>query len=116
MIDLFLDDARRCPKGFTLARSAEECIVLLKECEVRVLSLDYDLGWDEPTGLEVARHVAASGDYPPVIFLHTSSPAGRRLMYELLYTNKPEHVRLYNHPMPETVLLDIAEGKFEVEK
>lgn len=44
MIHLFLDDYRRCPQGFTLARNAEECLLMLKECEVGILSLDFDLG------------------------------------------------------------------------
>jgi len=110
LIHLYLDDARRCPKGFTLARTAEECIAILQASEVDILSLDYDLGWRNLTGADVARYIAVSGNYPNEIFLHTSSPAGRISMFETLYQAKPEHVRLHNGPMPEHLLYEIASG------
>lgn len=111
MINVYLDDVRPCPKGFVLARNAMECIELLRSCEVNVLSLDFDLGWDEPTGLEVARFIATENRYPGMIYLHTSSPAGRLQMYQTLYLRKPDHVSLYNHPMPEELLGKLAAGK-----
>ncbi|MFC3771926.1 cyclic-phosphate processing receiver domain-containing protein [Paenibacillus sp. GCM10012303] len=115
MIDLYLDDMRKCPKGFVLAKNAEECVELLRECEVRVLSLDFDLGWGAPNGMEVVRFLVVEQKYPAYIYLHSSSAAGRSAMYHMLYTNKPDHVRLFNHPMPEELLRLIASGKFEVE-
>ena len=45
MIHVYLDDLRPCPQGFTLAKDVKECISLLQECEVDILSLDHDLGW-----------------------------------------------------------------------
>jgi hypothetical protein len=115
VIYIYLDDLRPCPKHFVLARNAEECILMLKECEVGILSLDYDLGRDAPTGLDVARFIAAERRYPPVIFLHTSSLSGRQRMYETLYQNKPEHVRIYNHAMPHDWMVQAASGQFAVE-
>lgn len=115
MIDLYMDDARACPKGFVLAKNAAECTELLLGCDVRVLSLDYDLGWNEPTGMDVVRFIVTERKYPAVIYLHTSSAAGKQAMYQALYMNKPPHVRIYNHPAPERVLHQIAEGNFQVE-
>lgn len=115
LIDLYLDDTRRCPAGFVLTRNADECILLLKECEVRILSLDYDLGPGEPTGLEVARFIALHRKYADAIYLHTSSPSGRMLMYQTLYAAKPDHVRLYGHAIPDDVLRQLAAGRFELE-
>ncbi|GAA3404610.1 cyclic-phosphate processing receiver domain-containing protein [Paenibacillus hodogayensis] len=115
MIDLYLDDARPRPQGFVLARDVDECVELLRASPVRVLSLDYDLGWNRPNGMEVVRYIVSERTYPAVIYLHTSSASGRRLMYESLYANKPGHVRLYNHPVPDETLREIAEGKFRVE-
>ena len=45
MIHVYLDDLRPCPQGFALAKDAKECISLLQEFEVDILSLDHDLGW-----------------------------------------------------------------------
>lgn len=116
MIHLFLDDWRPCPKGFVLARTAEECILLLRECEVGILSLDFDLGWNEPTGLDVVRVMVTERLYPREIFLHSSSASGRQSMYQLLYPNKPEGVLLVNGPMGEDRLALAASGNFRMEK
>lgn len=104
MIHVYLDDYRPCPKGFVPARSAEECILLLQECDVDILSLDFDLGWHAPNGTAVAEWVARTGKYPKRIYLHTSSPAGRQHMYQLLYAQLPEGAYLHNGPMPDGVL------------
>ncbi|WP_248925593.1 cyclic-phosphate processing receiver domain-containing protein [Paenibacillus hamazuiensis] len=100
MIRVFLDDMRRCPEGFVLAKDAAECILLLEQCEVEVLSLDYDLGPGQPTGLEVVMHMVRKRLFPREIYLHTSSASGRVSMFNLLYAHKPEGTVLYNHPIP----------------
>lgn len=64
MIHVYLDDYRPCPKGFVLARNAEECKLLIDSESIDILSLDYDLGWNEPTGYEVVRHLVESARYP----------------------------------------------------
>lgn len=108
MIHVFLDDARRCPPGFVYARSAEECLLLLKECEVDVLSLDYDLGWGQPSGMDAVCGLIAAGRFPRRIYLHTSSDVGRQRMYQALYAAKPDDVQLFNGPVPAETLREIA--------
>ncbi|MFB5265467.1 cyclic-phosphate processing receiver domain-containing protein [Paenibacillus enshidis] len=103
-MNLYMDDYRRCPQGFTLARNAEECLLLLQEYKVEILSLDYDLGPGEPTGLEVAAAIVREGLFPEQIYLHSSSLSGRRQMYEMLYGSLPEGVQLFNHPVPPELL------------
>jgi hypothetical protein len=108
MIHVYLDDLRPCPKGFVLARNAAECIELLKSCEVDILSLDHDLGWDELTGYDVAKFIVESGRYAKDIYLHTSSAMGRSNMFHLLYKNRPEHVQVHMIAMPDELLLQVA--------
>lgn len=103
-----MDDLRRCPKGFTLVRSVEECLQVLREVEVDILSLDYDMGPGEPTGSDVVSGMVREGLYANEIFLHTSSMYGKRKMYEMLYQNKPERVTLHDGPIPFSRLDDIA--------
>lgn len=110
MIHLYLDDWRACPKGFALARNAEECLLMLRECEVDILSLDFELGHGEMNGGDVTAAMVAEKLYPKRIYLHTSSPWGRRKMYEMLYENMPSHVEVYNGPMPQELLDQIAAG------
>ena len=109
MIHVYLDDYRHCPKGFVLARNAEECKLLIDDEEIDVLSLDYDLGWGNPTGYEVVRHIVEHGVYPRRIYLHTSSVLGRNQMYELLSAQLPRTTELHGGPMPQSVLDEIAE-------
>jgi hypothetical protein len=110
VIHIFLDDFRPCPKGFVAARTAEECILLMKECEVDILSLDFDLGWHALDGSEVARWIVASGRFPRRLYFHTSSPAGREKMVRLLLPALPPGVELHCGPMPDDVLQEAAEG------
>ncbi|WP_322904393.1 cyclic-phosphate processing receiver domain-containing protein [Paenibacillus campi] len=108
MIHLYLDDYRPCPTGFALARDGEECLMMLRECEVDILSLDHELGWGQMDGTDVVKAMIYEGLYAREIYLHTSSIYGRKRMYELLYQAKPEHVILHNGPMSEERLQQIA--------
>ncbi|GKU79263.1 cyclic-phosphate processing receiver domain-containing protein [Paenibacillus sp. L3-i20] len=108
MIHVYLDDYRHCPAGFILARNAEECKLLIDNETIDILSLDYDLGWGQPTGLEVVRHLIAGGNYPKRIYLHTSSASGKLQMYHYLSENIPNDVMLHGGPMPQNILDEIA--------
>lgn len=99
MINVYLDDFRRCPEGFVLAKNAAECKLLIDHESINILSLDYDLGWNEPTGLEVVRHMVEHKKFPKQIYLHSSSLAGRQQMYALLMQHIPRDVELYATPM-----------------
>ena len=107
MIYIYLDDWRRRPDGFVLARNMDECLELLQSDEVDILSLDHDLGPGEPTGTELVQEMIRRGLYAKRIYLHTSSALGRQRMYQLLYEHKPEGVALFNGPMPIAVLEEV---------
>lgn len=94
-----------------MAKNALECLLLLQECEVDILSLDYDLGPGEPSGKEVVHGMIAGRLFPREIYLHTSSMRGKKEMYELLYQSVPDRVKLHNGPMPPDLLARIAKGE-----
>jgi hypothetical protein len=108
VIHLYLDDMRPCPKGFALARNMEECIQLLQECEIAILSLDHDLGWNEKDGSEVVSWMVEHQRYAQEIYLHSSSLPARKRMYESLYFAVPQGVLLYQNPIPDERLHQIA--------
>ena len=109
MIHVYLDDQRPCPRGFALAKNAEECILLLESSEVDILSLDYDLGWNTTqTGMDVVMWMIGQRIYPKCVYLHTSNSSACTRMYQMLYTAKPEAMELYPHRMPEDLLWQIA--------
>ncbi|XID94437.1 cyclic-phosphate processing receiver domain-containing protein [Paenibacillaceae bacterium WGS1546] len=110
MINVYLDDVRPCPRGFAAARSAEECLLLLAECEVDILSLDFELGYGQPNGMAVVRGIVESGKYPRRIFVHSSSPSGRARMVKELRAADPAGVEIHDGPMPPGVLEAAAAG------
>ncbi len=112
-IHVFLDDRRPCPPGFVLARTAEECLLLLEECEVGVLSLDYELGYGMPNGMAVVRGIIVSGKYPQEIYVHSSSWMGRAQMARALKEAAPPGVRVADGPMTEEVLRRVAASRTE---
>lgn len=105
-----MDDYRPCPPGFVPAATAEECKLLIDSEQIDVLSLDFDLGWGQPEGIEVVRHIVAVKRFPRRIYFHTSSPAGRQQMYALLTEHAPSDVQLFNGPMPDRLLRELARG------
>ena len=50
-MNIYLDDLRDCPEGFTIARTMDEAITLFEQHEVDILSLDHDLGEDNEGNL-----------------------------------------------------------------
>lgn len=110
MINVYLDDVRPCPRGFVVARSAEECLLLLSVSDVRFLSLDFELGYGQPNGLEVVRGIIVSGKYPKEIFVHSSSPMGRVQMVAELRAANPPGVIIHDGPVPSSLLDAVASG------
>jgi len=110
MINLFLDDIRNCPDNFILVKTVSQLIYKLDELkeldqEVNIISLDHDLGENEPTGYDFVKYLIESGNYDPSvypkqIFLHTANGVGRDNMFKLLERYKPEWVKLHRGPMP----------------
>src|SRR5690625_1756631 len=92
-IDLYLDDLRRCPEGFELVRTAEEALELIKQGNVRILSLDHDLGEDEKgnermNGYELVKEFCREGMYVDRIYMHTDNVVGRENMYKTLLASQ----------------------------
>lgn len=90
-INLYLDDIRQCPAGFTLARTYDEAILMLATCDIAVLSLDHDLGADR-NGYDVAKWIVEHNRWPRVIRFHTANPVGRFNMRQLLVRYAPPTV------------------------
>ncbi|MDG0812987.1 cyclic-phosphate processing receiver domain-containing protein [Cohnella rhizosphaerae] len=104
MINVYLDDVRPCPAGFVAARTAEECLLLLREYEVNVLSLDYELGYGQPSGFAVVAGLIAAGTHPREVYVHSSSMMGRAQMVKGLRDAGIAGLIVHDGPMPPAVL------------
>jgi thioredoxin 1 len=82
IINVYLDDVRPIPLGFIGARSAEECLEIVREYDVGILSLDFELGLGQPNGLAAVNGIIAEGRYPREVYVHSSSLSGRAQMNE----------------------------------
>lgn len=64
MLRVWLDDERPLPSNFDVhVKTADEAIALLKQGNVDVISLDYDLGTAQKTGYDVACWIAYQAYY-----------------------------------------------------
>ncbi len=79
---LYGDDLRPAPTGWTCARTVDEAVACLALGGVTEMSLDYDLGGADATGLDVLTWVesaVAAGRIPlPNMTAHSGSILGRR--------------------------------------
>lgn len=91
---VFLDDLREPPKDYVLARTYEECIELLKNNDVEILSLDHDLGTSY-TGYDVCLWLAENNIFIPNIYIHSANPVGQKNMIQLLNRYMSLETKLY---------------------
>jgi hypothetical protein len=89
MKKLYLDDVRSTPKGWEHVHTAKECVEELATQQYDAVSLDHDLGEDQPTGYDVLvwleETVHQHKDFKiPAIFIHTDNPVGRQRMVQAL--------------------------------
>lgn len=86
-LNLYVDDLRDCPKGFVVARTADEAIRYLETYSIHILSLDHDLGEDAqgkllPTGYDLVKTFCEKGYYADKIYMHTDNGVGRENMFQ----------------------------------
>lgn len=79
---LYVDDLRSAPDGWVLARTVDEAVSVLRSGQVTEMSLDYDLGSPNQTGLHVLQWLEVevhSGTIRlPCMQAHSGSIVGRR--------------------------------------
>ena len=84
-MNVYLDDERATPDGWTRVYWPSEAIELLKSGQVSEISLDHDLGDDERgTGYDVVlwieEQVVLHGFVPPQISVHSANVSARAKM------------------------------------
>lgn len=107
MIKLYVDDLRKCPEGWVLAKNIAEAIPYIRLGQVAMLSLDHDLGEENgvllPTGYDLVKQFCENGWEVKEIYLHTANPVGRENMYETLKASQrrgfiSDEIKVYNFP------------------
>lgn len=90
---LFVDDTRKFPtNGYNCCRDAATAKVLLAVLKIRHLSLDYDLGHNCETGLDILKWMKEQDIHVPEINIHSNHVIGVKKMYQYCLENFPDSV------------------------
>jgi hypothetical protein len=86
---LYVDDLRKCPEGWHVARTVKEAIRILATVPVEVVSLDHDISFQGRHGidLETFEGVAwfiAFMKWPPKVYIHTANVLAGQHMAAIL--------------------------------
>lgn len=92
MKQLYVDDERKCPAGWDLARNYAEAINALSENDYDVISLDHDIASYDAVGTEwtgydilcvLERYRIELNQKIPRIYIHTANAAVAAMMYKV---------------------------------
>lgn len=109
-MNLYVDDLRICPKGFTIARDYETAISLLTNNSIDILSLDHDLGEEngiiKKSGYDIVKFICENRIKINKIYIHTDNAVGRDNMYETLLGARrrsfiDKDTKIYRYPLVE---------------
>lgn len=114
MVNVFVDDLRKCPENYLLFRTAEEFIEYLANSphiKINVLSLDHDLGLEIMDGYELVKNIYYQ--FPDLhikeVRLHTDNFIGFGNMYHYL-VNAIENQALPNIEHVTPYVYDVIDG------
>lgn len=85
---VYMDDQRPCPFGYVLATTVETALNFLRDSDVDIISLDYNMGWRQKNGLDFLEVFCTEGLYVQEIHLHTNDLIGMQYMLERINKGK----------------------------
>jgi hypothetical protein len=83
-MNVFMDDTRPAPYQYMLAITVEESLSLVRQHDVEILSLDYNMGVKKPNGLDFVEAFCREGLYAKEIHIHSDDVIGVMKMTERL--------------------------------
>ena len=117
MVNVFVDDLRKCPDNYLLFRTAEEFIEYLTnnpETKINVLSLDHDLGLEVMDGYELVKNIYYQ--FPELhiqeVRLHTDNGIGFRNMYHY-FVSAMDNNALPNVKYVSPNVYDVIDGEIK---
>ncbi|PEX89212.1 cyclic-phosphate processing receiver domain-containing protein [Bacillus cereus] len=89
-MNVYMDDQRSCPFGYILATTVESAIQIVRDCEVTILSLDFNMGWRQSNGLDFVDAFCEEGLYVKEIHFHTNDVIGMHKMRQRIERGKEQ--------------------------
>ncbi|WP_237979924.1 cyclic-phosphate processing receiver domain-containing protein [Bacillus thuringiensis] len=87
-MNVYMDDQRSCPYGYVLATTVESALQFVRSNKVNILSLDYNMGWRQKSGLDFVEAFCTEGLYVNEIYLHTNDVIGMHQMKQRIEEGK----------------------------
>lgn len=87
-MNVYMDDQRPCPAGFTLAPTAEQALDLIRNNKVHTLSFDYNMGFRQRNGLYFVDTFCRERLHVEEIHFHTNDPIGQHYMLDRIQKGK----------------------------
>ncbi|MDP7979331.1 cyclic-phosphate processing receiver domain-containing protein [Bacillus sp. WLY-B-L8] len=87
-MNVYMDDQRPCPAGFTLATTAEQALEPIRNNKVHTLSLDYNMGFRQRNGLYFVDAFCRERLHVEEIHFHTNDPIGQHYMLDRIQKGK----------------------------
>ena len=95
IMDVWMDDIRPAPEGWTWVHTVEEVTDLLATGSVEALSLDNDLGPGMTEGYHVVKWLEENGFWPEILCIHTNNAVAGRYMRDVI-----SGTGMYTRPVP----------------
>ncbi|MGE7882300.1 cyclic-phosphate processing receiver domain-containing protein [Bacillus sp. NPDC094077] len=89
-MNVYMDDQRTCPFGYVLATTVESALQIVREQDVNILSLDFNMGWRQKNGLDLVEAFCKEGLYVNEIHLHTNDVISMHKMQQRIEKGKEQ--------------------------
>ncbi len=83
-----MDDQRTSPVGYVLVTTVEWALKMVRDYDVSILSLDYNMGWRQKNGFDFLEVFCKEGLHVQEIHLHTNDSIGMQYMLERINKGK----------------------------
>jgi len=89
-MNVYMDDQRSCPYGYVLATTVESALHMVRDNEINIISLDFNMGWRKKSGLDFVEAFCREGLYVNEIHLHTNDVIGMHQMRKRIERGKEQ--------------------------
>ena len=89
-MNVYMDDQRSCLYGYVPATTVERALQMVRDYDVNILSLDFNMGWGEKSGLDFVEAFCKEGLYVNEMHLHTNDVIGMYKMKQRIEKGKEE--------------------------
>ena len=89
-MNVYMDDQRSCPFGYVPATTVECALQMVRDYDVNILSLDFNMGWGAKNGLDFVEAFCTEGLYVNEIRFHTNDVIGMYKMKQRMDKGKEE--------------------------